>query len=85
MRTASMPESSLFGINTRPGIICAECGEMVEILTKTHIAKHGLTQNEYLRRHPNHCYLHMWPDLPTWRNQEKYKEWRERLGVEAST
>ena len=62
-------------------IICAECGETVEILTKTHIAKHGLTQAEYLHRHPHHCYLHMWPDLPNSKNQEKYRKWREKLGV----
>jgi hypothetical protein len=65
----------------RPVIICGECGQAVEVLTKIHIAKHGLTQQEYLRRHPDHCYLHMWPDLPNFKNQEKYRRWRERLGV----
>lgn len=84
----SMSTMSILGLNSNSSvasfhtnIICAECGETVEILTKTHIAKHGLTQKEYLHRHPHHCYLHMWPDLPNSKNQEKYRKWREKLGV----
>lgn len=84
----SMSTMSILDLNSNSSvasfhtnIICAECGETVEILTKTHIAKHGLTQKEYLHRHPHHCYLHMWPDLPNSKNQEKYRKWREKLGV----
>ena len=70
----SMSTMSILDLNSNSSvasfhtnIICAECGETVEILTKTHIAKHGLTQKEYLHRHPHHCYLHMWPDLPNFK------------------
>jgi len=55
----SMSTMSILDLNSNSSvasfhtnIICAECGETVEILTKTHIAKHGLTQKEYLHRPP---------------------------------
>ncbi len=80
-RETGIAYSAGFGPAGYPSVICGECGQAVEVLTKIHIAKHGLTQQEYLRRYPDHCYLHMWPDLPNFKNQEKYRKWRERLGV----
>jgi len=39
---------------------CGICGETVSVLTKAHIASHGLTKKEYLKRHPEHREMRFW-------------------------
>lgn len=36
----------------------------MDVLTKAHVAKHGLTRLEYLRRHPEQNRGHMWGCAP---------------------
>ena len=64
----------------RPKIACAECGEYVELLTHTHLRLHPphliQAQEEYCRNHPEHSYMHFWPDAPQNRAKTKYKQWR---------
>ncbi len=35
-------------------IRCRECGEIVEILTKIHVERHGMTKKEYIDNYPEH-------------------------------
>ncbi len=41
---------------------CKECGEQVELLTRVHVRKHGMTQEEYCIKHPEHAYPVYWGD-----------------------
>jgi hypothetical protein len=55
------------------GLFCAECGEPVDYLTKTHLRlKHNLTKAEYLRRHPEHEVSSFWAAMvPRYRRMQK--------------
>ena len=61
------------------GVICGICGQWLEIITYTHIRKHGLTQREYLERFPEHCYLRLWPEAPDHWRDNKYARMREEI------
>jgi len=41
---------------------CKECGEYVEVITKVHLEKHGMTQEDYCFKHPDHAYPAYWGD-----------------------
>ena len=62
-------------------IYCGECGELVWIMTHCHIAKHGLTFEEYLKKHPHHAYLWIWPDVAGEQSYAKFARLQKKLGV----
>lgn len=40
---------------------CGVCGMAVEVITKTHLKKHGITREQYLRKFPEHAADAFWP------------------------
>lgn len=40
---------------------CGVCGMAVEVITKAHLKKHGLTREQYLVKYPEHAADAFWP------------------------
>lgn len=51
------------------------CGAWLGVLTHVHVAKHGLTQEEYCKEYPQHCDAIFWGDAPLSPNRKKFKEY----------
>ena len=43
---------------------CNICGEAVELLTKVHMRKHGITKEQYVEQYPEQKDGKYWGDLP---------------------
>ena len=62
----------------KKGIECRGCGEVLELLTHVHVAKHGLTQEEYCIDNPDQSYTFCWGDEPGKLADKKFAGFREQ-------
>lgn len=46
-------------------IICKECRQALDILTKAHLKLHGMTKEEYISKHPEHSDIYYWGSVPS--------------------
>ncbi len=43
---------------------CPICGKYVDLFTKVHMAKHGLTREEFVKKYPQYDHNSYWGDIP---------------------
>ncbi len=53
---------------------CKICGEGVDILTRVHVKKHGLTLEEYCLMFPDHCEPKYWGCVTSPATTKKFKK-----------